>query len=200
MTHFLTSQYWIAQNAITFVLNAMGDPQKVSVSISSGAVVMAYMPGVEGLGYDNSHSYRRWRLRGYASILQEAVVTHEATGMVSVGVGQEHMVDGCGRERAFAHVDHKVQFGKLQIGRKPGNGKSVDGGAGCFQVDLLEGVMDVLVFAGHANYFFLAAFLSLSWATRKSKSSQVMASIWLPMATLRVLALPFFSGIRKQKS
>ena len=132
--------------------------------------------------------------------LAEAVVPHEATGMVSVGVGQEHMVDGCGRKRAFAHVDHKVQFGKLQIGRKSGNGKSVDGGAGCFQVDLLEGVMDVLVFAGHANYFFLAAFLSLSWATRKSKSSQVMASIWLPMATLRVLALPFFSGIRKQKS
>lgn len=80
MIHFLTSQYWIARNAITFVLNAMGDPQKVSVSISSGAVVMAYMPGVEGLGYDNSHSYRRWRLRGYASILQEAVVTHEVSG------------------------------------------------------------------------------------------------------------------------
>lgn len=80
MTQFLSSQYWIAQNAITFVLNAMGDPQKVSVSISSGAVVMAYMPGVEGLGYDNSHSYRRWRLRGYASILQEAVVTHEVSG------------------------------------------------------------------------------------------------------------------------
>ena len=80
MTHFLTSQYWIARNAITFGLNAMGDPQKVSVSISSGAVVMAYMPGVEGLGYDNSHSYRRWRLRGYASILQEAVVTHEVSG------------------------------------------------------------------------------------------------------------------------
>lgn len=80
MTHFLTSQYWIGRNAITFVLNAMGDPQKVSVSISSGAVVMAYMPGVEGLGYDNSHSYRRWRLRGYASILQEAVVTHEVSG------------------------------------------------------------------------------------------------------------------------
>lgn len=80
MIQFLSSQYWIAQNAITFVLNAMGDPQKVSVSISSGAVVMAYMPGVEGLGYDNSHSYRRWRLRGYASILQEAVVTHEVSG------------------------------------------------------------------------------------------------------------------------
>ena len=80
MIQFLSSQYWIAPNAITFVLNAMGDPQKVSVSISSGAVVMAYMPGVEGLGYDNSHSYRRWRLRGYASILQEAVVTHEVSG------------------------------------------------------------------------------------------------------------------------
>ena len=80
MIQFLSSQYWIARNAITFVLNAMGDPQKVSVSISSGAVVMAYMPGVEGLGYDNSHSYRRWRLRGYASILQEAVVTHEVSG------------------------------------------------------------------------------------------------------------------------
>lgn len=80
MTQFLTSQYWIAQNAITFVLNALGDPQKVSVSISSGAVVMAYMPGVEGLGYDNGHNFRRWRLRAYASVLQEAVVTHEVSG------------------------------------------------------------------------------------------------------------------------
>lgn len=80
MTQFLTSQYWIAPNAITFGLNAMGDPQKVSVSISSGAVVMAYMPGVEGLGYDNGHNFRRWRLRAYASVLQEAVVTHEVSG------------------------------------------------------------------------------------------------------------------------
>jgi hypothetical protein len=80
MTQFLTSQYWIAPNAITFGLNAMGDPQKVSVSISSGAVVMAYMPGVEGLGYDNGHNFRRWRLRGYASLLQAATVTQEIAG------------------------------------------------------------------------------------------------------------------------
>lgn len=80
MTQFLSSQYWIAQNAITFVLNALGDPQKVSVSISSGAVVMAYMPGVEGLGYDNGHNFRRWRLRGYASLLQAATVTQEIAG------------------------------------------------------------------------------------------------------------------------
>lgn len=80
MTQFLSSQYWIAPNAITFGLNAMGDPQKVSVSISSGAVVMAYMPGVEGLGYDNGHNFRRWRLRGYASLLQAATVTQEIAG------------------------------------------------------------------------------------------------------------------------
>lgn len=96
MTQFLTSQYWLAPQALTFTLNALGDPQKVAVSVSSGAMVMAYMPGVEGLGFDNAHSYRRWPVSGYASVLKDAVVTTtdaegEPTDTIYPAIGEKYV-------------------------------------------------------------------------------------------------------------
>lgn len=96
MNQFLTSQYWLAPQALTFTLNALGDPQKVAVSVSSGAMVMAYMPGVEGLGFDNAHSYRRWPVSGYASVLKDAVVTTtdaegEPTDTIYPAIGEKYV-------------------------------------------------------------------------------------------------------------
>lgn len=57
-----SNNYWISNTAVRFVLNAMSDANKVMASISSGSVFMAYDDEVPGLGYDDSHNYRRWKL------------------------------------------------------------------------------------------------------------------------------------------
>lgn len=57
-----SNNYWISNTAVRFVLNAMSDANKVMASISSGSVFMAYDEEVPGLGYDDSHNYRRWKL------------------------------------------------------------------------------------------------------------------------------------------
>lgn len=56
------SNYWISPNALHFTLNALGDPDYIIVTAVSGAVIVAHMSGVEGLGYDAAHNYQRWPL------------------------------------------------------------------------------------------------------------------------------------------
>ena len=84
--------------------------------------------------------------------LAQAVVTHEATRMVAVGVSQEHVVQGNRRKRAFTHVDAKVQFGNLDIRRESGNRESGNRRTGRINVNLPQCVVYVLVFV----HFFTA--------------------------------------------
>lgn len=54
--------YWIAPNAINITLNALGNPNRTQGSVASGAVVLCYIEGVDGLGYNNGHRFRTWPL------------------------------------------------------------------------------------------------------------------------------------------
>lgn len=63
MTQATYKDYWVASNAISISLNAMGNPDYAQVSVSSGASIICYMKNVEGLGYDAGHNYRRWQLQ-----------------------------------------------------------------------------------------------------------------------------------------
>ena len=54
--------YWIAPNAITITLNALGEANRIQGSVASGAVIMCWIDGITELGYDNGHEYRRWPL------------------------------------------------------------------------------------------------------------------------------------------
>ena len=62
MTDVSTSSYWIHPDAIHIERNANGDPSKIMGNAVSGAVIICYIKDVEGLGYDEAHNYRRWRL------------------------------------------------------------------------------------------------------------------------------------------
>ena len=57
-----SANYWIAPNALSISLNALGEPNRIQASVSSGAQIMCYIRGVDGLDYDNGHNYRRWPL------------------------------------------------------------------------------------------------------------------------------------------
>ena len=54
--------YWIAPNAINITRNALGKPNRVQCSVVSGAAILCYIEGVDGLGYDNGHRFRTWPL------------------------------------------------------------------------------------------------------------------------------------------
>ncbi len=54
--------YWIAPNAINITRNALGNPNRTQGSVASGAAILCYIEGVDGLGYDNGHRFRTWPL------------------------------------------------------------------------------------------------------------------------------------------
>lgn len=54
--------YWIAQEAIKITLNALGNPNRIQGSLASGAAILCYIEGVDGLGYDNGHRFKTWPL------------------------------------------------------------------------------------------------------------------------------------------
>jgi hypothetical protein len=56
------ANYWINPTALSITLNALGEPNRIQASVASGAVIMCYIRGVEGLDFDNGHNYRRWPL------------------------------------------------------------------------------------------------------------------------------------------
>lgn len=59
-TYSTPNDFWIQKGAIRFELNALGDPDKVAVSLSAGAVIMAWKEGV--IDYNAGHNYRTWVL------------------------------------------------------------------------------------------------------------------------------------------
>lgn len=67
-----TSDYWIAPNAITITLNALGEANRIQGSAASGAVIMCFIENIkpasqggdaqngDGLLYTNGHEYKTW--------------------------------------------------------------------------------------------------------------------------------------------
>ena len=62
MTEARPSNYWIASNALYITLNANGGPDYLLGNTASGAHILCYMKGIDGLEYDAGHNYRRWPL------------------------------------------------------------------------------------------------------------------------------------------
>ena len=59
--------HYINERALTFSENDLNDPQRVAVSLVSGTVVMAYVPGT--IDYAADGNYERWTLKGYSTKL-----------------------------------------------------------------------------------------------------------------------------------
>ena len=64
-----TSDYWIAPNAVTITLNALGEANRIQGSVASGAVISCYIETVkpggdngDGLQLDNGRNPKRWPL------------------------------------------------------------------------------------------------------------------------------------------
>lgn len=59
--------YFINERALLFSENDLDDPQRVSVSLVSGTVIMVHVPGV--IDYASDGNYERWNLKGYSTKL-----------------------------------------------------------------------------------------------------------------------------------
>jgi len=64
-----TKDYWIAPNAVTITLNALGEANRIQGSVASGAVISCYIEEVQpggdngdGLQLDNGRNPKRWPL------------------------------------------------------------------------------------------------------------------------------------------
>ena len=62
MTQARPSDYWFSTTALWIQLNAAGDKNYIDANCASAAAVLVYMKGIDGLGYDVGHNYRRWTL------------------------------------------------------------------------------------------------------------------------------------------
>lgn len=67
VTEAKTTNYWISNSALYIQLNATGEPNRIQASVVSGASILCYMQGIDGLGYDAGHNYQRWTLAAYPS-------------------------------------------------------------------------------------------------------------------------------------
>lgn len=63
MTEAKSQNYWISPTALRITLNALSDADYMQASAASGAMIMCYMKGIDGLEYDHGHNYKRWPLR-----------------------------------------------------------------------------------------------------------------------------------------
>ena len=59
--------HYINERALTFSENDLNDPMRVAVSLVSGTVIMAYVPGT--IDYAADGNYERWTLKGYSTKL-----------------------------------------------------------------------------------------------------------------------------------
>lgn len=63
MTEAKPLNYWISPTALRITLNALSDADYMQASAASGAMIMCYMKGIDGLEFDHGHNYKRWPLR-----------------------------------------------------------------------------------------------------------------------------------------
>lgn len=61
------SSYYINARALSFAENDLANPQRVSVSLTSGTSILVHIPGI--IDYAADGSYEKWTLRGYSTKL-----------------------------------------------------------------------------------------------------------------------------------
>lgn len=88
MTQARPSDYWFSTSALFIQLNAAGDRNYIHANCSSGSMVMVYMKGIDALGYDNGHNYRRWQL-----IASPTVFYHDNPVYVYIAIPKTANVD-----------------------------------------------------------------------------------------------------------
>lgn len=76
MTEARPANYWMSSYAIYIQLNAAGDYNYIHANCSSGSVIMCHVDGINELGYDSGHNYRRWQLTASPTVFHDNVARY----------------------------------------------------------------------------------------------------------------------------
>lgn len=112
MTQVRPADYWFANTAIYIQLNAAGDRNYIHANCSAGSMVMCYVRGVDGLGYDNGHNYRRWTLVASPTVFHDddpryvfiAIPKSDAVDAVAQVVFPSEVIDLYGKNTADQQI------------------------------------------------------------------------------------------------
>lgn len=66
LTQATPRNYWISPNALFIQLNAMGTPDYIQASCTSGAQILVYIKDI--IPYDAGHNYQRWPLQASPTV------------------------------------------------------------------------------------------------------------------------------------
>lgn len=66
LTQATPRNYWISPNALFIQLNAMGTPDYIQASCTSGAQILVYVKDI--IPYDAGHNYQRWPLQASPTV------------------------------------------------------------------------------------------------------------------------------------
>lgn len=112
MTQARPSDYWFSTSALFIQLNAAGDRNYIHANCSAGSMVMCYMRGINELGYDNGHNYKRWTLIASQTVFHDdnpryvyiAIPKTDAVDTPAQVVWPSEMIDIYGKNEAGTQI------------------------------------------------------------------------------------------------
>lgn len=138
MEYYVTQpkDYWIAPNAVSITLNALGDANRIQASVASGAVIMCFVEDIkaesaggeagngDGLWYGNNHEPKRWPLvvsptyfnTDSEKYVYVAIPRRTEVGSQAVIVFPSEEIDIYGRAKRTTIVDEEPVTTYEQIG------------------------------------------------------------------------------------
>lgn len=118
--------HYINERALTFSENDLNEPMRVAVSLVSGTVIMAYVPGT--IDYAADGNYERWTLKGYSTKLVNDAAHYiyarlsrtERTALIVFSV-KDYNVDGSitavnETDGTFTTTDPSADYFYIKIG------------------------------------------------------------------------------------
>ena len=114
LTQATPRNYWIAPNALFIQLNAMGTPDYIQASCTSGAQILVYVKDI--IPYDAGHNYQRWPLQASPTFFNSHTEKY-----VYVAVPRS---DSSQKEAVVVFPSEEIDiYGKNEKGEQIGNEK-----------------------------------------------------------------------------
>ena len=114
LTQATPRNYWIAPNALFIQLNAMGTPDYIQASCTSGAQILVYVKDI--IPYDAGHNYQRWSLQASPTFFNSHTEKY-----VYVAVPRS---DSSQKEAVVVFPSEEIDiYGKNEKGEQIGNEK-----------------------------------------------------------------------------
>lgn len=139
MTVATPKDYWLSPNALHIERNALGNPDYIQASCTSGAQILVYIKGI--ISYDAGHNYRRWPLQASPTVFNThtekyvyVAVPRDSTLSTAIVVYPSELLDIYGKNEQQLQVGSEKYYYIFLQGILSSSGDN-----GTVQRDWLEG-------------------------------------------------------------